>query len=358
MTHFRRFGIALIAALVLAWPTLLIAQARPDNATRSEPSTLLSARNSVGMLSAGQTLPERSAAEVTPTVEPPLQNSNCASCHKDIHASWENGTHSKAASSETFQNEWQGQGKPGACLVCHATGYDPTTDTWSKAGVACESCHNPVPANHPSDKMPVDKSTELCGKCHSEPSLTAGWKSSAHYQRGMTCSVCHDPHTAGMKRVGGGRGMVADASALCTNCHKNAMNNFPTSKHARAGVTCVNCHLGFNAKDKNPGEAHKAPDHDFLPSLETCNKCHTDQMHAPGEAVAAAAIQVEHAGGTPTPYAIPTATQSALVSSEPTPVSPLGFAGIAALIGLAGGMVLAPWLERAYHRYVKEAQND
>jgi hypothetical protein len=33
---------------------------------------------------------------------------------------------------------------------------------------------------------------------------------------------------------------------------------------------------------------------------------------------------------------------------EPTPVSPLGYAGLAVLIGLAAGMVLAPWLERWY----------
>ena len=35
------------------------------------------------------------------------------------------------------------------------------------------------------------------------------------------------------------------------------------------------------------------------------------------------------------------------------PVSPMGFAALAGLVGLAGGMVLAPWLERLYHRVVK-----
>jgi predicted CXXCH cytochrome family protein len=283
----------------------------------------------------------------------------CSVCHSDINAVWQDGPHGEALASESFQSEWTAQGKPGACLVCHTTGYDPATGTWQADGVACEACHNPVPANHPADNMPIDKSSDLCGKCHSDPSFsTENWKMSAHYQRSMTCTVCHDPHSAGMKTVVGVRGTNTDASALCINCHKDAMKNFPTSKHAEAGVTCVNCHLGFNPQDTSFEDAHKAPDHDFLPSLDTCNKCHANQMHAPGEAVAAAAIQIELAGGTATPEPTPAVTAIPPVSSEPIPVSPLGFAGLAGLLGLAGGMVLSPWLERAYRHYVKGGKND
>ena len=43
----------------------------------------------------------------------------------------------------------------------------------------------------------------------------------------------------------------------------------------------------------------------------------------------------------------------ASVTPEPAPVSPIGFAGLAALIGLAAGMVLAPWLERFYRNTAK-----
>jgi len=44
------------------------------------------------------------------------------------------------------------------------------------------------------------------------------------------------------------------------------------------------------------------------------------------------------------------------VTPEPGPVSPLGFAGLAGLIGLAAGMVLAPWLERSYHHAVRKSK--
>ncbi len=335
MTRFERFFIALTIALCFAGTTLLIAQAQGAAASPSAPNT----------------------DEATPTVQPSSSTGragDCASCHKDTHDSWQKGAHGQARISGTFQEAWQAQGEPGACLVCHTTGYDPATGKWKEEGVACEACHSPVPVNHPTDKMPVDQSPELCGRCHSDPKFgSTNWQASAHSQRGMTCSVCHDQHSAGMKSVAGVRVSQPDASGLCSNCHKDAMKNFPTSKHAKAEVTCVNCHLGFSVKDKNFEETHRAPDHSFLPSLATCGKCHADQMHAPGDAVAAAAIKVEHFGGTATPYPTPVATAIPPVSSEPTPVSPFGFAGIAGLIGLAGGMVLAPWLERAYRQYVQ-----
>ena len=114
-------------------------------------------------------------------------------------------------------------------------------------------------------------------------------------------------------------------------------------------------------QNTNPADfdaIHKAPDHSFRPSLDTCNKCHADQMHAPGQAVAAAAIKVIEAGGTPTPEPSPVVSPAPPVSNEPAPVSPVGFAGMASVVGLAVGMVLAPWLERSYRHLSKGGKND
>jgi predicted CXXCH cytochrome family protein len=283
---------------------------------------------------------------------PTQSAADCATCHPTFYDEWSTGLHGQANTNPAFLESWNAEGKPGACLVCHTTGYDPASGVSLADGVDCLACHNPIPSNHPTDNMPVDTSPDLCGKCHSDPSFATGeWQLSAHYQRGMTCSVCHDPHTAGMKTISAGGVVSPDASDLCSNCHKEAMQNFPTSKHAEAGVTCVNCHLGFDPEDKSFEASHKAPAHDFVPSLKTCNKCHANQMHAPGEAVAAAAIKIEQTGGTPTPEPTLVVTAIPAVNAEPLPVSPLGFAGLAGLLGLGGGMVLAPWLERAYRHW-------
>jgi predicted CXXCH cytochrome family protein len=320
------------------------------------------------LLAAAVTLIFAQAQEVTPTTPPttppPTSNMNydtCAGCHKEIFDTWELGPHGQALSDPIFAEAWSNQGKPGACLVCHTTGYDPATGTSKAEGVTCEACHSPIPADHPNDNMPVDKSPDLCGKCHSDPRFaTENWKLSIHYQRNMTCSVCHNAHTAGMKTIEG-ESEMSDASALCANCHKDAMANFPTSKHAAAGVTCVNCHLGFDinaekASAEDIGEAHKAPDHNFKPTIDTCSKCHTNQMHAPGQAVAAAAIKVEQLGGTPTPEPSPVVTPDETTNNKPTPVSPLGYATIAAMFGLAGGVVLAPLLDRWYRLALKKSE--
>ena len=124
----------------------------------------------------------------------------------------------------------------------------------------------------------------------------------------------------------------------------------------------MNCHLGFNVGDKKSegdfSTIHQIPDHSFVPSLDTCNKCHADQMHASGQAVAAAAIKVEVVGGTPTLEPSPVVSAVSPVSNEPSPVSPVGFAAMASMVGLAIGMVLAPWLERLYQYLSKGDKNE
>jgi predicted CXXCH cytochrome family protein len=343
MTKLERFFLSLMFALLLAGVTLVITQVQYVEAAPASAPT-----------STPEIVPTSTPASVTITNTVP----NCSGCHKGIYDVWQMGLHGQAGTDPVFVESWNSQGQPGACLICHNTDYDPATGISADNSVSCIACHSPVPADHPDEKMPIDVSPDMCGKCHSDPRFaTQDWQLSAHYQRNMTCSVCHDPHTAGMKSVEGDQN-VQDASDLCANCHKDAMNNFPTSKHAEAGVTCVNCHLGFNIGNQivDPADfiaAHRAPDHSFVPTLDTCNACHSNQMHAPGQAVAAAAILAEEVGGTPTPQPTPVATAVSPVTGEPAPVSPVGFAGLAALVGLMGGMILSPWLERLYRRLSK-----
>jgi len=63
-------------------------------------------------------------------------------------------------------------------------------------------------------------------------------------------------------------------------------------------------------------------------------------------------------GGTPTPAPSPVVSPVPPVSNEPAPVSPFGFAAMASVMGLAVGMVLAPWLERAYRHLSKGGKNE
>src|ERR1700690_4581563 len=151
----KRFTIASIFALVIGALTLVIAQAQ-------------------------------TATPISPTPAAPSSSSaeNCKSCHADIYAEWQSGPHGQAMSDPVFTSAWESQGKPGACLVCHSTGYDPVSQTMTN-GVDGTACHNPMPIDEPKQPAPIDDTPALCGKCHSDPRFSTGdWTMSAHYQRG------------------------------------------------------------------------------------------------------------------------------------------------------------------------------
>jgi predicted CXXCH cytochrome family protein len=305
------------------------------------------------MLAAGVTLVVVSADEEQAPAAQEFTN-DCAECHTEFQTTWQSGAHGQAGEDPVFVEEWTRQGKPGACLVCHTTGYDPATATFTASGVTCEACHGPASPNHPKEPMPVTTSTDLCGQCHSDTRFGwQDWQLSTHYQRGMDCTTCHDPHSAALKKVSANTGGTPtdEISQLCINCHAENSMDFSYTSHHQEGVSCVDCHVKHLEDDDRT--AHTVPDHSFNASLESCNTCHAQQMHSPTEAFAPNATDVDASA--------PIEQQEiklASVSPEPDSVSPIGFAAIAGMIGLAGGMVLAPWLERWYRHLSKHDAED
>jgi hypothetical protein len=69
---------------------------------------------------------------------------------------------------------------------------------------------------------------------------------------------------------------------------------------------------------------------------------HSSAEAAEGTSAPLAEVEVPHVSVTP----------------EPEAVSPMGFSAMAGMIGLAGGMVLAPWLERWFRRVVKQNKEE
>src|SRR5512143_563498 len=157
----------------------------------------------VALVAAGLTLAIARAQEGT---NPPVQGDQtsqspeCVVCHTEFQMTLQNSLHGQAGTDPVFLQQWTDQGKPGACLVCHTTGYDPATATWESDGITCKACHTDASNDHPKTPMTVDKSPDLCGRCHSDTRFGwQGWEGSTHYQRGMECTTCHDPHKAGLK---------------------------------------------------------------------------------------------------------------------------------------------------------------
>lgn len=263
------------------------------------------------LLAAGVTLVIASAQGEQPPV-PQASSQDCASCHTESDGIWKNGAHGK-------------------------TGF-----------VTCEACHGTITADHPRNPMPIDRSPDLCIRCHSNSQFgVENWKASKHNQLGMECATCHDPHSTTLKKAAGPRDTqpaTDEISQLCINCHKDHSTTFSYTSHNQKGVTCVDCHV----KESGDPAANTVPDHSFNASLASCNTCHAEQMHSPAEAAAGTSAPVAVGGGTPDTSLTP----------EPQPVSPIGFSAMAGIIGLAGGMVLAPWLERWFRRSVKQTSEE
>lgn len=305
----------------------------------------------VALLFAGVSILAASAQDVTP---PPTEEEKaCADCHEEFDMTWKNGPHGKAKEDPIFVNAWTDQGKPTACLACHVTGYDEATGTWLEDGVSCIACHVDEGGDHPKTTMSVDKTSGSCGTCHTDARFgQEQWEESTHFASGMDCTTCHDPHNASLKiTVNLKNQQVQDASQLCISCHEEASMNFPYSTHSQEGVTCIGCHLEHMESE---AAIHQVADHSFKASIQTCTACHAEQMHADGEVTATESAAV--AAPTPTnESAAALVDRSPILSPEPGPVSPLGYAGLTALFGIAAGMLLSPWLERGYRQLFKRS---
>jgi hypothetical protein len=259
----------------------------------------------------------------------------CPACHESFQEAWETGAHANAAKNEVFQAEWDKQGKPGECMQCHTTGYDPETGTYKADAITCEACHDTTAANHPMEPMAADRSAKQCGSCHAETFFE--WQASAHRESGLDCIGCHDPHGNQLK--------AQDSAQQCSSCHRDRASNFAMSAHSQQGMSCADCHLA--TLDGGGIEGHARLDHSFGVKLSTCNECHAYQMHDPSE------VHPERATPQPPVDAL-AAVESSIVASEPSPVSPVGFAVLSGLFGLAAGAVIAPWVESIARRSSKK----
>jgi predicted CXXCH cytochrome family protein len=100
------------------------------------------------------------------------------------------------------------------------------------------------------------------------------------HQAGVTCSDCHDPHSARLRATG---------NALCTSCHVPA--RYDTADHHRhrtgsAGAACVACHMPertYMTVDGRRDHSLRVPRPDQSAALgvpNACTSCHTDQTSA------------------------------------------------------------------------------
>ncbi|MBK7404128.1 MAG: hypothetical protein IPJ41_05725 [Phycisphaerales bacterium] len=120
------------------------------------------------------------------------------------------------------------------------------------------------------------------GQIEDEVYVYGSFLQSRMFGAGVTCTDCHDPHTA---RV------VASGNALCAKCHQPAVFDTPAHHHhaggpGTAGTNCVDCHMPvrtYMLVDDRRDHSFRVPRPDLSDRLGTpnaCQACHGDQSPA------------------------------------------------------------------------------
>lgn len=148
----------------------------------------------------------------------------------------------------------------------HTTGFDPKTHAWSDAGVTCEACHGPGSAHaatadkskigNPKTLAPA-REAMLCGQCHSQGVSTDG---AVRYPKGY--------------KWGGDLARFFVLDKVKGPGRNQQYNEWLSSKHASAGVTCVTCHEMHGKGSETPSQLRK-------PQVELCNGCHASDVNSP-----------------------------------------------------------------------------
>jgi predicted CXXCH cytochrome family protein len=102
------------------------------------------------------------------------------------------------------------------------------------------------------------------------------FKQSRMYAAGVTCSDCHDPHSAKLKFSG---------DQVCLQCHAEGYAKPAHNHHegVNPALTCVSCHMPertFMVIDKRHDHSFRVPRPDLTDKFETsnaCNDCHKDK---------------------------------------------------------------------------------
>lgn len=134
------------------------------------------------------------------------------------------------------------------CSYCHVTGFQHEDYSWAELGIGCEACHGPgekhvtakglARANtiYNPAKLPWHLAADICGQCHTRGkspdkkySYPNGYQVGKRLVPGMFSIIGYDNRSAWWPS-----GAVKQ--------HRQQYPEWITSKHYKAGVSCMDCH--------------------------------------------------------------------------------------------------------------------
>ncbi|MBO8169691.1 MAG: hypothetical protein H0Z35_10975 [Thermoanaerobacteraceae bacterium] len=170
-------------------------------------------------------------------------------------------------------NDWQERAYEDLCIGCHTTGYNPETETFADPGVTCEACHGPgsLHVENPTKVKPVkiselspERQIDICGSCHVRGKNKDGKREDAlGFKPGDKLTDYYEP------LVPSGKDEKRFYANGDSKSHHQQYNDFVQSKHYEAGLTCTTCHDPHN-KGVYPGQLKDTPEN-------LCFSCHSEE---------------------------------------------------------------------------------
>ncbi|MBK5257156.1 MAG: HEAT repeat domain-containing protein [Vicinamibacteria bacterium] len=213
-------------------------------------------------------------------------NVSCQSCHGpgERHVAWEKNQRGAGTPLAVSPKEPHG-------LTVDIKGADASRKT-----ELCAPCHSRrselVPSPSPGESMLDDFQPSLLvqglyhpdGQQLDEVYVDGSFRQSLMFQRGVTCTNCHNPHTGKLKVAGNG---------VCLQCHRpdpnpsfpSAVGNYDSPSHhfhkeGSAGAQCASCHMPSSTYmqiQRRPDHSIRVPRPDLSVKIGTpdaCTNCH------------------------------------------------------------------------------------
>jgi tetratricopeptide (TPR) repeat protein len=201
-------------------------------------------------------------------------NVSCESCHGPgkqhvdfIHSNdYKSGGKVAGSFLKLAKNSRQTE-ELNTCAPCHAR----ISEINSSHIESMEIMDNYIP------QIPDNEFYHADGQVDDEDYIYTSFLQSRMFHKGVSCSTCHNPHSAKLKRIG---------NQTCTLCHIPTKYDVPTHTfHPKRSpsVSCVNCHMPgklFMGNDYRHDHSFIVPRPDLSLKYGTpnaCSNCHKDK---------------------------------------------------------------------------------
>ena len=192
------------------------------------------------------------------------------------------------------------------------------------------------------------------GQIQGEVYVYGSFIQSKMYQRGVTCSNCHNPHSLELK---------AQGNDLCAGCHAPQTYDRPSHHfHSAAGspgTQCVDCHMpatlymGVDARRDHSMRVPRPDISEQVAAPNACNNCHTDKPHS----WSASAIQSWLKGRSQPEQPVATALYAARTSQPDASEQLVNLAnnpGVSAIARATALSLLEQYPERSTYRVAQQ----